>query len=77
MHLRRCRPADSIDADGMVTAWTFLCPERSTLSGTPSGAGTLSVLLDSITDPNLLEDVGEWLLVCDRGEALLARLSRV
>ncbi|MDE0628945.1 MAG: hypothetical protein OXH99_21335 [Bryobacterales bacterium] len=40
-------------------------------------AGTLSVLLDRIGDPDLLEDVGEWLLVCESGEAFLARLRQV
>ena len=40
-------------------------------------AGALSVLLDSITDTDLLEEIGEWLLVCESGEALLARLRRV
>ena len=39
--------------------------------------GPLSVLLDRITDTDLLEEIGEWLLVCDSGEALLARLRRV
>ena len=40
-------------------------------------AGALSVLLDSITDTDLLEEIGEWLLVCDCGETLLARLRQV
>ena len=39
--------------------------------------GPLSVVLDRITDTDLLEEIGEWLLVCDSGEALMARLSRV
>ena len=40
-------------------------------------AGALSVLLDSITDTDLLEEIGEWLLICESGEALLARLRQV
>ena len=39
--------------------------------------GPLSVLLDRITDTDLLEEIGEWLLVCDSGEALMARLRQV
>ena len=40
-------------------------------------AGALSVLLDSITDTDLLEEIAEWLLICESGEALLARLRQV
>ena len=39
--------------------------------------GPLSVMLDRITDTDLLEEIGEWLLVCDSGEALLARIRQV
>ena len=39
--------------------------------------GPLSVLLDRITDTDLLEEIAEWLLVCDSGEVLLARLRQV
>lgn len=37
-------------------------------------AGNLAVLLEGIADTDRLEDIGEWLLSCDSGEALLARL---
>ena len=40
-------------------------------------AGALAVLLDSITDTDHLEEIGEWLMVCDSGETLLARLTQV
>ena len=40
-------------------------------------AGSLAALLEGITDADRLEDIGEWLLVCDSGEALLARLRQV
>ena len=39
--------------------------------------GSLSAMLDRITDTDLLEEIGEWLLVCDSGEAFLARLRQV
>ena len=34
-------------------------------------------MLDRITDTDLLEEIGEWLLDCDSGEALMARLRQV
>ena len=37
-------------------------------------AGSLTARLEGIDDPDRLEEIGEWLLVCDSGEALLARL---
>ena len=39
--------------------------------------GALSAMLDRITDTDLLEEIGEWLLDCDSGEALMARLRQV
>ena len=39
-------------------------------------AERLSVLLEGIADTDRLEEIGEWLLVCDSGEALLARLGQ-
>ncbi|MDE0101431.1 MAG: hypothetical protein OXN89_03545 [Bryobacterales bacterium] len=32
--------------------------------------------LEGITDTERLQDIGEWLLVCESGDALLARLRR-
>ena len=37
-------------------------------------AGSLAALLEGIADANRLEEIGKWLLVCDSGDALLARL---
>ena len=39
-------------------------------------AGSLAALLDGIADADRLEQVGEWLLVCDSGDALLARFGQ-
>jgi predicted hotdog family 3-hydroxylacyl-ACP dehydratase len=39
-------------------------------------AGSLASLLEGIADADRLEQVGEWLLVCDSGDALLARLGQ-
>jgi len=39
--------------------------------------GSLAAVLEGIADPDRLEEIGEWLLVCDTGEALLARLRQV
>ncbi len=39
-------------------------------------AGSLAARLDGIADADRLEQVGEWLLVCDSGDALLARLGQ-
>ena len=40
-------------------------------------AGSLAVVLEGIADTDRLEEIAEWLLVCDSGEALLARLRQV
>ena len=37
-------------------------------------ADSLTARLEGIADADRLEEIGEWLLVCDSGEALLARL---
>ena len=36
----------------------------------------LSGLLEGITDTDLLEEIGEWLLICDSGDALLSRVRQ-
>ena len=40
-------------------------------------AGRLSGLLDALTAPGLLAEVGEWIIDCDTGEDLLDRTSRM
>ena len=38
---------------------------------------SMATLLEPVTDADRLEEIGEWLLlVCDSGEALLARLRQ-
>ena len=37
-------------------------------------AERLEGLIEGITDTDLLEDIGEWIVVYESGEALLARL---
>ena len=39
-------------------------------------ADSLTGLLEGIADADRLEEIGEWLLVCDSGDALLARLQQ-
>ncbi len=39
-------------------------------------AGSLAAPLDRIADADRLEQIGEWLMVCDSGDALLARLGQ-
>ncbi len=39
-------------------------------------ADSLAVPLDGIADADRLEQIGEWLMVCDSGDALLARLGQ-
>ena len=39
-------------------------------------AERLAKLLDGITDTDRLKDIGKWLVTCESGEALLARLRR-
>ena len=39
-------------------------------------AGSLAALLEGIADANRLEEIGEWLLVCDSADALLTRLGQ-
>ena len=36
----------------------------------------LADLLEGITDTDLLEEIGEWLLICDSGDALLSRVRQ-
>ena len=40
-------------------------------------AGRLTERLTEISDPERLGEVGEWLLECDSGEELLARVARL
>ena len=37
---------------------------------------SMATLLEPVTDADRLEEIGEWLLICDSGEALLARLRQ-
>ena len=37
---------------------------------------SMATLLEPITDADRLEEIGEWLLVCESGEAFLARLRQ-
>lgn len=39
-------------------------------------ARSLAAKLEGIADADRLEEIGEWLLVCDSGDALLARLGQ-
>ena len=39
-------------------------------------ARSLATRLEAIADADRLEEIGEWLLVCDSGDALLARLGQ-
>ena len=39
-------------------------------------ARSLAARLEGIADVDRLEEVGEWLLACDSGEALLSRLGQ-
>jgi len=41
-----------------------------------AAVGRLASLLEGITDTDLLEEIGEWLLICDSGDALLARVRQ-
>lgn len=43
----------------------------------PSTADALSPLLDRIAEPLQLEQVGEWLILCSTGEALLAQVQEL
>ena len=40
-------------------------------------ADQLAALLAGVTDISRLDDAGEWLLECDTGEALLARVRKL
>ena len=37
---------------------------------------SMATLLEPVTDADRLEEIGEWLLLCDSGEAFLARLRQ-
>ena len=39
-------------------------------------ARSLAAKLEGIADADRLEEIGEWLLVCDSGDALLARFGQ-
>ena len=42
---------------------------------TPETAPRLSVLLERLTDPESLEQVGDWIIECETEEELLARVQ--
>ena len=54
----------------------MICRQAARKFG-PETADRLTGYLAEITDPERLGEVGEWLLECDSGETLLARVARL
>ena len=52
----------------------LLC-RQAALKFTPETAPRLSVLLERLTDPERLVDVGDWIIECKTEEDLLARVQ--
>ena len=40
-------------------------------------AGTMSALLGSVRTESVLEEVGAWLLTCETGDALIAKIRQI
>ncbi len=62
--------------EGLVAGERKLLLRQARIRFGESLAGSLAAVLDGIADADRLEQVGEWLLVCDSGDALLARLGQ-
>ena len=62
--------------EGLLAGERKLLLRQARIRFGESLAGSLAALLDGIADADRLEQVGEWLLVCDSGDALLARLGQ-
>ena len=61
---------------GMAEERRLLCRQAGRKFGGET-AERLSGLLDGLTAPEPLAEVGEWIIDCDSGEDLLARTSRM
>ena len=61
---------------GLVEERSLLCRQAARKFGGET-AGRLSGLLDGLTAPGPLAEVGDWIIDCDSGEDLLDRMSRM
>ena len=61
-------------AEGVAQGRVALLRRLATLRFGADVAGQVSALLADVTDVAHLDEAGKWLLECDTGEALLARL---
>jgi hypothetical protein len=61
---------------GLVAERTLLRRLAERCFGTVS-TEPLAVLLDRISDPEQLAEIGEWIIDCESGDALLAQLRTV
>ena len=61
---------------GLTEERRLLCRQAGRKFGVET-AGRLSGLLDDLTAPEPLAEVGEWIIDCDSGEVLLDRTSRM
>ena len=61
---------------GLAEERSLLCRQAARKFGGET-AGRLSGLLDDLTAPGLLAEVGDWIIDCDTGEDLLDRTARM
>ncbi len=66
--------ADRMRDEGHRSGLVALLPRLARKRFGRGLAERLEGLIEGITDTDLLEDIGEWIVVCESGEALLARL---
>lgn len=62
-------------AEGLAEQRTLLCRRAARRFGAETGA-RLAVLIAAVDDPDHLADIGEWIVTCASGSALLDRFSR-
>ena len=70
------RWADRMRDEGHRSGLVALLPRLARKRFGRGLAERLEGLIEGITDTDLLEDIGEWIIVCESGEALLARLRK-
>ena len=63
-------------AQGLARERTLLCRQAARKLGAPI-AERLATLLSRIEDPERLAEVGEWVIDCEDGAALLRRVQRL
>ena len=62
-------------AEGLAEERALLCRQAARKFGAGTGE-RLTGLLDGLTDPERLAEVGEWIIECETGTELLGRVKQ-